>query len=370
MARKFLYVVAVLVVLVVAAAIALSVFGNRLTRLALVPARPFAAQQALAPNAYSHPAMWFARPGLADPERWVPHGYARTGREPPPFAVFFVHPTSYLTRSAWNAPLDDEDSQSRARLYVRGMGSAFGAASEFWAPRYRQATFGAFLTDAPEAVRAIDAAYRDVDQAFAEFLARIPPDMPIVLAGHSQGAGHILRLWRERIAGTPLERRVAMVYAIGWPVSVAHDLPRLGLPACTSAGQAHCLVDWSSFAEPADPGLMLEAYRRSPGLDGKPRGDSPILCVNPLTGTAAGSAPASADLGTLVPDAALTDGKLVPGLVGARCDEHGLLSIGHPANLGPYVLPGKNYHVYDIPLFWANLRADVARRMTAWTPAR
>ena len=35
---------------------------------------------------------------------------------------------------------------------------------------------------------------------------------------------------------------------------------------------------------------------------------------------------------------------------------------------GRGVLPGNNYHVYDIPLFWANLQADVARRMAAWTP--
>ena len=365
MARKFLYGVAFLIVLVVAGAVALSLFGSKLTRLALVPGHTFADQPALAADAYTRPGMWFARPGMADPARWLPQGFAADERDVPAFAVFFVHPTSYLDRSAWNAPLGDRDSQARARLYVRGLGSAFGAASEFWAPRYRQATFGAFLTAAPEAGRAIDAAYRDVDHAFAEFVAGVPADMPIVLAGHSQGAGHILRLWRERVVGTPLQQRVAMVYAIGWPVSVAHDLPRLGLPACTAADQAHCLMDWSSFADPADPGLMLDAYRRSPGLDGKPRGDSPILCVNPLTGTMGGAAPAAADLGTLVPDAALADGRLVQGMVGARCDAHGLLSIGRPANLGPYVLPGNNYHVYDIPLFWANLRADVARRIKA-----
>ena len=47
----------------------------------------------------------------------------------------------------------------------------------------------------------------------------------------------------------------------------------------------------------------------------------------------------------------------------------GLLLIGDPPDLGPGVLPGNNYHVYDIPLFWANLKADVARRLAAWTPA-
>ena len=39
-------------------------------------------------------------------------------------------------------------------------------------------------------------------------------------------------------------------------------------------------------------------------------------------------------------------------------------------DLGPYVLPGNNYHVYDIPLFWRNLQRDVERRMRAWAAAR
>ena len=31
-----------------------------------------------------------------------------------------------------------------------------------------------------------------------------------------------------------------------------------------------------------------------------------------------------------------------------------------------YVLPGNNYHVYDITLFWANVRADALRRLATY----
>src|SRR5690606_1710480 len=105
------------------------------------------------------------RPGMGagDPSRWLPPGVERTEEGALPVAVFFVHPTSYLERARWNAPLDDAQSQARARLFLRGMASAFGAAEEIWAPRYRQATFGAFLTDKPEGQMAIDAAYGDVE---------------------------------------------------------------------------------------------------------------------------------------------------------------------------------------------------------------
>jgi hypothetical protein len=367
MARKFLYFVAFLIVLVVAGAIVLSQFSGKLTRLALVPTTQFAAPPALATNAYADPAMWFSRPGKAnDPSRWLPQGFSGDEGEVPPFAVFFVHPTSYLDRSHWNAPLDDPDSQWRARLFVQGLASAFGQAAQVWAPRYRQATFGAFLADTPEAHRASDAAFHDVDQAFTEFLAQVPPDMPIVLAGHSQGAMHVLRLLQERVAGTPLQARIAAAYPVGWAISREHDLTAYGLPECAAPEQGGCLAAWSSFAEPAEADDWLELYRKSPGLDGKLRGESPIVCTNPLTGRAGGAAPASANRGTLVPDAALSNGILTAGTVPARCDARGLLLIGPPPALGPYVLPGNNYHVYDIPLFWANLRVDVANRVRAW----
>jgi hypothetical protein len=386
MVRKFLYFIAIIIVLIIVGAIALSYWSREATELAFVPRGEFVEQNALQANAYEDPAMWISRPGIGtdDPARWQPAIRPPEGElaEAPParpvetrdYAVFFVHPTSYIpgafeSGALWNAPLDNADADARAKIFVRGMASPFNSASEIWAPRYRQAVFGAFLTDKPEAARAIDAAYRDVAQAFDYFIESVDPETPIVLAGHSQGALHLTRLLDERIAGTPLQSRIAAVYAVGWPISIEHDLPEMGLPACATAGQSGCVISWSSFAEPADPGDVIDRYRNSAGLDGEMRGDSRILCVNPITGTLDADAPASANLGTLVPDADLTTGELVPAAVPARCDDRGLLLIGDPPEMGNYVLPGNNYHVYDIPLFWANLQADVAARVMAWKPA-
>ena len=392
MVRKFLTLVAVCIVLAIGGAIALAIWSDKATQIAFVPTAEFVEQTPLEGNAYHDPAMWYSRPGFGapnDPARWqppfavpaapadgaaaaaTPRADAGDGeREVPAFAVFFVHPTSYINRAAWNAPLDEAEADARARLFLKGMASPFNRAAEIWAPRYRQATFGAFLTDADEATQAIDAAYRDVAQAFEFFLQSVDPEMPIVLAGHSQGGAHIARLLAERIAGTPLQDRIAMAYPIGWPISAAHDLPALGLPACATAEQAGCIVTWSSFAQPADPGLLLERYRSMPGSDGAPRGEDGILCINPLTGTIGGEADRFANLGTLVPDEDLASGELVPEAVSARCSEQGLLLIGDPPKLGPGVLPGNNYHVYDIPLFWRNLQLDVGRRVRAWAAQR
>jgi hypothetical protein len=47
-----------------------------------------------------------------------------------------------------------------------------------------------------------------------------------------------------------------------------------------------------------------------------------------------------------------------------------LLLDGDIPPLGPYVLPGTNYHVYDYALFWDAVRADAVRREAAWQAAR
>jgi hypothetical protein len=380
MARKFLYFVAFCLVLVIGGRILYELFQEELAEIALVPSAAFAPVQPLEANAYEDPKLWYSRPGIGvtDPARWQPayatdRGVLPTPAEPKlPFAVFFVHPTSYLNRASWNAPLEnggDPEAERIARIYLRGMASPFNAASEIWAPRYRQATFGAFLTDAPEARQAIDAAYADVREAFRYFLSSLDPGTPIVLAGHSQGSLHLKRLVAEEVKGTPVAARLVAAYVIGWPVSTLHDLPVMGLPACAAPEQTGCVISWSSFAEPADPDTLLETYANSPALDGKAPGSEPMLCTNPLTGTPGAGAPASANLGTLVPEDSMEKGTLQPGLVPARCDRRGLLLIGPPPEMGSYVLPGNNYHVYDLPLFWANTKADVARRVGAWKPA-
>ncbi len=372
MARKFLYLIAVLAVLVIAAMFALRTWPDKLTEIALVPDKAFQPQQAVAADTYADPALWISRPGLAgDPARWNPAG---TTAQPVGAAVFFVYPTSYIDKASWNAPIADQPSRDLAATFVQGLASPFGGAAQLWAPRYRQATFGALLSDKPEALQALDLAYGDVAAAFDRFLAQVPDGQPIVLVGHSQGAYHLRRLLKDKIAGQlsgtrPLAKRIAAAYVIGWPVSLDHDLPLLGLPACAAPEQSGCVISWLSYGEPADPAMTLAAYARRPALDGRSPGGSKFLCSNPLTGGIGGSAPAGANLGTLKPDKDVKSGTLIVGAVPATCRPDGFLSIGDGPDMGAYVLPGGNYHIYDIPLFWANLRADFARRVAAWKPA-
>ncbi|MDO9367300.1 MAG: DUF3089 domain-containing protein [Sphingopyxis sp.] len=398
MARKFLYFIAAIIILILAAGVVYQLFPGWIARTAFVPSAEFKPQAAVAPNAYDDPKMWFARPGMAkDPSAWRPaaDGSETPGTEgadtqagaqliPPAkaaqpasakgdAAVFFVHPTSYYSRSSWNAPLEDRDSDHRANLFVQGMASAFADAGEIWAPRYRQATLGAFLAeDRVTAGKAIDSAYRDVEEAFDAFLASIPNNKPIILAGHSQGALHLTTLLKTRIAGTPLAKRIVAAYVIGWPISLDTDIAGLGLPACQTPEQKGCILGWATFADPADPVMVTDAYDGTIGFDGRPRAGTRMLCTNPLTGIPDTAALPAANLGTLKPTEGFKSGSLIAGKIGATCDDtRGLLMIGD-ADIAKnyvvagYVLPGNNYHVYDITLFWANVRADALRRLATY----
>lgn len=366
LARRFLWVVAGLTMLVMAAALVYRLFGAELMRFAMVPSAEFRGGPPPAAKAYADRKLWIARPDLPNsPGLWMPSGLRREGT--PSASAFFIHPTSYLQTTRWNAPLADPESQWRARLFVQSQASVFNAVADIWAPRYRQATFGAFLTDKADAHKALDFAYRDVAAAFDQFLEAVPKERPIILAGHSQGSLHLMRLLAERVAGKPVAERIVAAYVIGWPVSIPADLPSLGLPACGKREQAGCVVSWQSFSEPADPKQVTDVFDSSAGATGVSRAGSPMLCTNPLTGAPGGEAPATANLGTLVPNEALTQGKLKAPGVPARCDVRGFLLIGEDApDLGPYVLPGNNYHVYDYALFWSNLRADAAARVAAF----
>jgi Protein of unknown function (DUF3089) len=373
-ARLFLWLIAAVTFVIIALAFAWRLAGDRLISAALVPGGPFRAASAGAAFDYARPASWAARPGMAgDPTAWRPEGAvaAATGST----AVFFVPPTAAFDIGQWNGRSSTGETARRLAGFLRTSASALADTGPLWAPHYRQAVLGSFLADTPEtrasARAAQDLAYGDVKAAFTAFLAAQPKDAPFVLAGHSQGALHLLRLLQEEVAGTPLAARVVAAYAVGWPVSITADLPALGLPACTQRDQAGCIQSWQSFADPAEPKSIMAIYNAGIGLAGTPRRGTPMLCSNPLTGGIDAAAPASANPGSLVPSANLERGQLISPGVPARCDAAGLLLIGAaPTGYPAFVLPGNNFHVFDYPLFWQAVRGDVAARVAAWNRAR
>ena len=374
-ARRFLMLIFILTLIFVGGAFALYQWGGDVLLKSATPRGHFVAAEAGAGPDFSKVENWFARPDIpGNPATWTPERYLNApsnspnhylGQLPPPIraAAFYIHPTTYLERNRWNAPLDDKASQDRAILFVRSQSSAFGDVADIWAPKYRQAAYGAFLLKSEDANKALDLAFGDVEAAFDEFLRRNPRG-PIILAGHSQGSLHLLRLLADR--KEQIKGRLIAAYVGGWPVGVAADLPATGLSACVRPDETGCLLSWQSFGEPANMSLITDAWVGTRGLSGGKRNREDMLCVDPVSGVKDGSSLPADNPGTLVPSADLADASLAVGQVGSRCD-HGFLMIeGQIPAMGPYVLPGNNYHVYDYALFWAAIARDAFRRSIAW----
>ena len=367
-ARRFLIIVLVFTVLTVAGAFAIFQFGQSVLIKSATPRGHYQAPPAASGPDYAKLENWIARPGLdpsANPSQWLPEGYPPPILTPKRASAFFIHPTTYLERDRWNAPLTgNAESDNRAALFVRSQASAFNGVANVWAPRYRQAAYGAFLLDNKDSRQSLDLAYGDVRLAFEQFLKDIPADQPIVLAGHSQGSLHLTRLLKD--FGPRIKDRLIAAYVGGWPVSTKADLPASGLVPCARADQARCVLSWQSFGEPANPGLVLDAWVGTKSASGVERKRADMLCVDPISGIAGGSSPSAANPGTLIPDGDLDTASIERGRVGARCNRGFLMLSGDIPPLGPYVLPGNNYHVYDYALFWGAIRRDAGRRLAAW----
>jgi len=376
LARRFLGCIALLTILAVIGAFLFYQYGASFLVKQATPKGHFAAPPPSdsGPD-YADAANWVARPGKGpNPAKWRPDDADGTPAPPPILrprdaATFFIHPTTYLERDRWNAELvPNALSEGRTQTFVRSQASAFNDVSEVWAPRYRQAAFGAFLLKNADATQALDLAYRDVLAAFDVFLAAQPAGKPLILAGHSQGALHLSRLLADR--REVLKNKLVAAYVVGWPLSATADLPLMGRTACVRPDEIGCILSWQSFAEPANPALVMDAWVGTKAANGIVRQRRDMVCVNPITGTAGGAAPSSANLGTLIPSADYSTATLAPGQVGAHCEDGLLLVSGNLPTAGGFVLPGNNYHPFDYALFWGSIRADAARRLTTYRTRR
>jgi hypothetical protein len=352
--RAFLW---VLGALIVGALIAFYVYrdtiGFMVMKARVTPKQAFS--EATVPPApdYSEPASWAALPDRVDGADLRIAALVEDEQALAPADVFYIHPTNYVKNGNWNGALDDADAKALVDdHYLPAQASAFNACCRVYAPRYRAASFAAFLDTTGSGKKASDLAYQDVVAAFDYFLAHYNQGRPLVLAAHSQGSKHLVRLLSERIKGSELAHRIIAVYAVGWPIDQRTLAQSAGVPVCDAPDTTGCLLSWNSV-----------------GPQAQKWGDpSHNVCVNPLTWKTDGArAEASLNLGAMVgraikqgvADAQCIDGRLIvtdlhaPEIIAALANA--------PMNLGPEI-----YHLYDYNLFYLSIRANSIDRVLAY----
>ena len=325
------------------------------------PGHPFSTDRLPPAPDYASDKAWAALPGPADasqPSRRI--------------GVFFVHPTTFLSPAGWNAEYANPGQGlggygATVAMTLSGQASAFATCCRIFAPHYRQATLYAFLDSGNDGMRAIDLAYQDINRAFDAFMAR-NGGKPFVLAGHSQGSIHLLRLLQQRVAGTPLEKQMVAAYVIGAAVPRDFNV----VPVCKDAKQTGCMLSWNAVAEPNSdrsrggtvPIWLEGRYQRV--------GNRPLMCVNPLDWRIDGSAGAEANLGSLSRPAGTAKAVIKKGYAAARC-VGGELVVDLPKDRTDFPLrlgTGASLHLFDYGLFYENLRANAAARVDAFLAGR
>lgn len=300
---------------------------------------------------YSDLKYWAASPFKDDTSDKIPD-FLKDETRDARADVFFIHPTSYFGEektSPWNADLHDTIVNSTTdNLSILMQATVFNGSCRVFAPRYRQGNMEAFYVfDTPEAKAAFDLAYNDVKAAFLYFLKHDNQNRPVIIASHSQGSLHAIRLLQEFFDGKPLQKRLVCAYVVGYQVK--KDAFKK-LPVGVRPDQTGCWVGWRTYAKGEIPkGIAAE------------NGNS--VCINPLTWTA------SEEWSSPELHQGIMAGfeSIVPHTVGAGIEPSSkILWIDTPVVLDEKKGRLKNYHVWDYNLFWMNIRENVKLRIDAY----
>jgi len=300
---------------------------------------------------YSKQEFWAASPFKDDNSDGIPaflNGEIRDTRAD----VFFIHPTSYFGEektSPWNADLRDTTVNNNTdNLSILLQATVFNASCRVFAPRYRQGNMEAFYVfDTPEARSAFDLAYQDVREAFQFYLKHYNKKRPLIIASHSQGSLHAIRLLQEFFDGKPLAKQLVCTYVVGYQIK--KDAFRK-LPVGERADQTGCFVGWRSYTK----GEMPDRIKGEQGNS---------VCVNPLTWTTSNAwASESNHLGFMFGFEKTAAHAVACGIE----PNTKVLWVETPiVPNGQKKLPS-DLHRYDYNLFWMNIRQNVKQRIDAW----
>jgi hypothetical protein len=300
---------------------------------------------------YNKPEFWAASPYQTDSADSIPVFLKDEVRDQRA-DVFFIHPTSFFgdaKTAAWNADLTDVEvnrrTDSRSILF---QATVFNGSCRIFAPRYRQANMKSFyVRQSPRARQAFDLAYSDVKKAFQWYLKHENSGRPIIIASHSQGSLHAIRLIQEFFDGKPLRKLLVCAYVVGYQIEKTAFKT---VPVGERPDQTGCVVGWRSYAKGEIPqGVAAE------------NGNS--VCVNPLTWSTSG-AWASPELHQGIMAGFET---IVPHTVSAGIEPTSkILWIETPVNLEEKAEKLRNLHVYDYNLFWMNIRQNVKQRIDSF----
>lgn len=318
----------------------------------IIPVRSFdKSRHPKAPD-YSKEEHWAALPSKKDnADLTIPNTSIVDRQEEAKADVFFIHPTTYRTGPNWNARMNKRIVNKRTdRLPILYQASAFNGSCRVYAPRYRQAALITYIEKRGNAPKVFDLAYQDVKQAFLYYLKNYNKERPFIIASHSQGTDHAIRLINEFIKkDSALYDRFIVAYIVGRPIT---NKSITTIPPCDSAAECRCFNSWNLV--PWGDSLL---FRADAGQQ---------VSVNPLTWKRdTAYAANNLNLGGLPLKLNLID----IGVADAKISGNGLIWVHRPkgkTNRDYLYIESPSFHNVEYNLFYMNIRENVKQRIDAY----
>lgn len=323
------------------------------------PRQPFQTyEKPIAPD-YNSKESWLTLPDLGRD----PYEHSAAGD------VFIVVPSVYRGGKHWVLPSDDLKRKSKLERIVRpNYVTPYGSSGRLFAPYYRQASLYAFMTKREDARKAHDFAYQDVKRAFSHFLKNSPPERPIVLVGHNQGASHIQRLLADFFQGS-LKTRLAAAYVIDYPLPLdLFETTLRGHSPCETETDTNCINAFGAFM-PGDDVIAKRFVSRLLVHDGEDYTSvegRDLLCTNPLLWNRSNDyAPRRLHLGGVAAEGLDPNMKPAPRAkqVGVECQD-GILYVDKPKrSFRRPIQVGSKFRTLPSNLFYEDLRVNAEKRV-------
>lgn len=275
-----------------------------------------------------------------------------------PADLFIVCPTVDLGEDG--NMLADIESEDYRFLFTGALNMELGLYSDIasiYAPFYRQITFPVAYLSREDQEQYLAVAYEDVKNAFLYYSQIADPDVPLILAGFSQGSDMIIRLMKDLFDDPKYANRLVAAYCIGWRLTEDElkDYPHL-VPAANETDTG-VIITFNTEAEDISSSLIVAETDKT-------------VSINPLNWKT-DSTPATKEenKGACFID---YDGSIkeeIPALTGAYIDEErGTLKVTdvEKADYPGVIFEDGIYHLYDYQFFFRNLQENVGVRLNAF----
>mgnify|MGYP005990650375 CR=1 FL=1 len=261
--------------------------------------------------------------------------------------VFYVYPTLLSGKKdlRWNAPIDDANQNKAIVNYaVVNQASPFASSGKIYVPIYRQAHIKSYSLYSKGGKEAFEIAYKDVKASFSYYLKHYNKGRPIIIASHSQGTNHTIRLLKDFFDNKPLQKKLIAAY-----------IPGMGI-------KPNEFQTIQPMIEPNEIGGFVSWNTRKKGTF--PRNKSVYrgaVTTNPITWNKAKTTALFQHKGFLY-----SNGKIYSKALKIQIVDGMVWSTNPKFPMRFFMSFMKNYHIGDINLFWLDIKENAALRTKTW----